>query len=286
MMDRTKLIKKLTNERNDLKKRIENRKLYNVRNFVISSLIHSGIIIDYALPFIVSGFIIGNYQEAKGNAPFIYDDVVQEANIKSVDFSSGKHIQLSSYDYKYDDRKIEYSTSWVIDDDGFYQRTLTSYRISDDININDLDKLLSMSKEEIDNALIMTNIETIKKSKLDHDDYLYDEDALIVTNHYKSNFESITRPESFGENLSHTLLFLILVFFTGTTLNKVGKIIIKNQIKDYLKTLLPLYEPITNEKVKEMIKLLKLKDQNLELMTSDIEQKDNIEEYQYVLRKV
>ena len=42
--------------------------------------------------------------------------------------------------------------------------------------------------KEVEKALEITNIRTIKKNTLSPEDALYDEDALIVVHHHKSQY--------------------------------------------------------------------------------------------------
>ena len=70
MKNNNELVEKLTKDVNTLENKIENRKLYNVRNFAIKALLKSGIALDYALPFILAAIIFANSQASKGNTPF------------------------------------------------------------------------------------------------------------------------------------------------------------------------------------------------------------------------
>ena len=205
MMNNESLVNKLKREINQIEKKIEHRKLYNIRNTVIRALIKSGIVIDYALPFIIATIIIAHYQNAKGNPPFKIDEITitQKANIETIDTSSGIHVEHFSYDFSYENNILEYSTGWIVNDRGLYQRTVTSYRLDDSINLEDTDTVLSMSKEEIERALVIINIQTIQKNTLSPEDYIYDEDALIVVNHTDSEKQTITKLETSEENALH-----------------------------------------------------------------------------------
>ena len=153
MIDNNELMKKLTKDANRLQNKIEHRKLYNIRNAVVRSLIKSGIAVDYALPFIIVAMIIANAQTSKGNAPFRVDEIVEKAGIETIDTSSGIHLEHLSYDFDYDDELIEYSTGWIVNEQGLYERTVTSYRLNDDIDLENKEKILEMTKDDIDNAL-------------------------------------------------------------------------------------------------------------------------------------
>ena len=160
------LFNKLSKDVERLQNRIEHVKLYNIRNYVVKALIKSGIVVDYSLPFILTTIIIANLQISKGNAPFHIDEVAEKAKIETIDTSSGMHVERISYDFRYTDEVLEHSTGWIINENGLYERTSTSYRLNNQIDLSDTEKVLSMSKEEIENILVVTNIKTIRKSSL------------------------------------------------------------------------------------------------------------------------
>lgn len=213
MNDRNTLVNKLTRDVKALENKIEHRSLYNIRNMVVKALLKSGIAIDYALPFIFSLIVISYSSSAKRNTPFHIDEITEKAGIETIDTSSGIHLEHISYDFSYDEELIEYSTGWVINDKGLYERTVTSYRISDEIDLSETDKILSMSKEEIENILVVTNIKTICKNTLTPEDKIYDSDALIIVNHCESEDKTITRQETSSENVCYSLLFIMKVLY-------------------------------------------------------------------------
>ena len=208
MIDNNELMKKLTKDANRLQNKIEHRKLYNIRNAVVRSLIKSGIAVDYALPFIIVAMIIANAQTSKGNAPFRVDEIVEKAGIETIDTSSGIHLEHLSYDFDYDDELIEYSTGWIVNEQGLYERTVTSYRLNDDIDLENKEKILEMTKDDIDNALVITDIKTVKKNALNPEDQIYNSDAIIVIDHSESEEKTISRLETKSENFLHSLWYI------------------------------------------------------------------------------
>lgn len=285
MMDKNQLVDKLTNDTTQLENKIEHRKLYNIRNAVVRALIKSGIVIDYALPFILATMIIAHSQTAKGNAPFKTDDITEKAGIETIDTSNGTHIEHLSYDFSYDNEILEHSTGWFVNDRGLYQRTVTSYRISDDIDLSDIDKVLTMSKEEIDNILVITNVRTIQKNTLSSEDYIYDEDALIIINHTSSEEQTITRPETSGENALHSIWFIILSLCWGNNVRNIEKLFVKTYMRDKLREYEPLFRKINKEELEEMKKILELRKQNLAMITPSENVDNENNGYAYRLRR-
>ena len=193
MKSKTDLIKKLSSDIKSLENKIKHRKIYNIRNFVVNIVLKGGIAIDYALPFLLTAIVIYYSRNAKGDAPFHIDEITEQVSIETIDTSNGIHLEHRSFDYSYDDELIEYSTGWITNEKGLYERTVTSYRISDEIDKIETDKIVSMSKEEIEKLLVVTNMQTIRKNTLTKEDEVYHSDALIVVNHSTSEDETITR---------------------------------------------------------------------------------------------
>lgn len=284
MIDNNELMKKLTKDANRLQNKIEHRKLYNIRNAVVRSLIKSGIAVDYALPFIIVAMIIANAQTSKGNAPFRVDEIVEKAGIETIDTSSGIHLEHLSYDFDYDDELIEYSTGWIVNEQGLYERTVTSYRLNDDIDLENKEKILEMTKDDIDNALVITDIKTVKKNALNPEDQIYNSDAIIVIDHSESEEETITRLETKSENFWHSLWYIVLVLSYGNNVRLLEKIFVKTYMRDKLREYEPSFRKINKEELDTMKKILKMKQENLSMLNND--NNSNIDGYSYKLRRI
>lgn len=285
MKNRNELVNKLSKDVKKLENKIEHRKIYNIRNFVVKSLLKSGIAIDYALPFILASIVIAHSYSAKGNAPFHIDEITEKASIETIDTSSGIHLENVSYDFSYDDELIEYLTGWVTNDKGLYERTVTSYRISDEINLSETDKILSMSKEEIENMLVVTNVQTICKNTLTPEDKIYDADALIVINHSESENETITRQETSSENIWNSIWFIIMALCWGNNVRNIEKLFVKTYIRDRLREYEPLFRQINKEELETMKRILEVKKQNLAMIDETSNNIGENEGYTYRLRK-
>lgn len=289
MKNKNKLVKKFTKDVNKLESRIKYRKLYNIRNFIISMLIKSGIAIDYALPFILSAIIWYHSKSINGNTPFILDEVNKKANVKITDTSSGIHLEHISYDYDYDYELIEHSTGWITNDKGLYERTITSYRLNDEIDLSNKEKILSMPKEEIDKILVVTNIRKVQKNFLTPEDNIYNEDAIIIVNCIESETESKICLESKSVNFWDTIYYIATVFFSGISFNIVigatQKIIIKERVRDKLKESIPRYRQINRKDLEEMRNILILKKDNLSLINGTYNKDILYKKCSYKLRK-
>lgn len=286
MNNSQELFEKLTKDINKLQYKMEHRNLYNIRNFVVRALLKSGIALDYALPFLLSAIVLANAHSSKGNAPFHIDEIVEEANIETIDTSSGIHVEHISFDFNYDNEYIEYSTGWIINDRGLYERTVTSYRLNDEFDLGDTDKVMAMTKEEVDQALVITNIRTIMKNNLTPEDSIYNSDAIIVVQHSKSEEDTLIRPETTGENVGHSILYLVLVLCWGNNFKNIGKLFLKTYVRDSLKTYELLFRQISKQELETMRRILELKQENLAMLSGESINIDEKEKHSYGLKKV
>ena len=285
MYSRSGLVNMFSRDVKTLENRIKHRKIYNILNFIVKLVLKSGIAIDYMLPFMLASFMVANLHSAKGNAPFRVDEITEKASIETIDTSNGIHLENVSYDFSYDDELIEHSTGWIINDKGLYERTVTSYRISDEIDFSETDKILSMSKEEIENILVITNVQTICKNTLTPEDKIYAEDALIIINHYKSDDETIVRQETLSENLLYSIGFIVMVLLCGNTFRNIEKLFVKTYIRDILKSYEPLFRQINKKELEKMRRILEVKKQNLAMIGETSNNNEENEVYSLRLKK-
>lgn len=286
MNKRDKLLKKLSKDVKTIENEIKHRKIYNIRNFVVRTLLQSGIAIDYALPFILTSIVISQIYTSRFSSPFSFDEIIEKANIETIDTSSGFHQEKVSYDFSYNKELIEYSTGWHKNDKGLFERTVTSYRISDEIDLSKTEEILSMSKEEIENILVITNVQTICKNTLTKDDDIYTQDALIIINYKESENEFRTRQETLAENIGNSIYFIILSLLWGNCVRSIENVFIKTYIRDNLRRYKSLFRRINKEELNTMKKILEIKKKNLELIDEKFNNnKEEINEKQHTLIK-
>lgn len=263
MNNRDDLVDKLSRKTKKLENQVNHRTIYNIRNATIRALMKSGVMLDYLLPFIISGIV--NNTKYEENPPFHIDQITEVANQETIDTSSGIHKRRVSYDFTYDQKLIEHSTGWIINDDGLYERVATSYRLNDKIDLNDTESILSMTKEELENILTVTNIQTISKSTLTPEDELYTTDAIIVINHMDSE-ETKIRPETFDENMWNSLGFIIGVAILGYGIDKSKKLLFKTKVRDTLKRYEHLFLYVSKKDWEKRKQLLERQKQDLAIL--------------------
>ena len=122
-----------------------------------------------------------------------------------------------------------------------------------------------MSKQEIEQILEITNIETIEKKDLKPEDDLYTEDTLIIINHTTSD-EVKTVQETSDQNWVHSTLYVFLAGICGIGLTNIRRIFITTTWKDRLKAIEPSLRPLRKDELETMMQILLLKKQNLELL--------------------
>jgi len=283
MKDKKELMDKLEKDYKDIENKVYHQKLYNIRSFCMRTLIKSGLLFDYFFPFIISSLLIGQHQEYKKNHPFTVDEITakEKYKIETLDTSTGIHKENISKDFDYDKQLFEHSTAWTINKYGLYERVVTSYRLADEIDIDKLnvDKIFSMTEEEIKSIFTIIDKKNIQKNNLDSEDSIYEQDVFVIINHSELE-RDVIREENGIEYILNSGSYLILLLFLRYGLVSIEKIFFKNYIHNSLKKSLCYYKKIKNEDLQKLVEILKIKQENL-LM---IEGKDDINEYR--LRKI
>lgn len=276
------ILRELKKDIKVLKNKIEHKDLYNLRNLGGQALIKSGLVLERLLPFLTIAIMLAFNHRNDKTSILRLDTITEKANIETLDTSSGIHEEKVSYDYDYEDSYLEHTTGWVINERGFYERTVTSYRLNEDFDLSKIDDIFNMTKDEIENILVVTNIRTISKNRLLPEDDLYNEEAFIVVNHYESEDIVRERRETVSENGFEIFKYLVLILCWGASLGNAKKAIIKTYLGDKLRELEPNFKLITDSEISSLKKLLELKMKNLELL-EDKEEQDEI--YTYSLRR-
>ena len=281
MKDRQALINQLTRKEQELENRIEYRNLYNFRNTIANGVIKGLKGFDYALPFLMSALIIGSTPPIKKNPPFQQDMITRQASIETTDTSNGIHTYHLSYKNVFSKNELKYSTGWTINDKGRYERMEVKYNFNSLDNLNDAEKILSMTKEELDNTFSKTLPKHIEKDILSPEDYLYQTDGIIMT--YSTTRKDLTtlNLETKEEDFLNSFCVIYAWGTLGILLYLAKKKVCKNSIHNELTKWEPDLKPISKNERNEMRKRLELEKQNLELITSN-----NNSMYPCKLRKV
>ena len=281
MKNNNYIYKKTKKEIKKIERIIEYRNLSNIKNLIISSVLKTGLVIDYSIPFFLVGIILFNVFSEKGITPFKRDINLQKASVKTIDTSSGYHIEKISYEEKYKDEILEYSTGWRKNEYNKYERIVTTYMLNYKVDINNIEDIFKYTKEELEEMLIVTNLYKVERDFLLEEDKIYNEEAIIVTNHYTSDNEMKLMKEHQNSNIVSTLLYIILLLYLGKKTKIILKKVIHINLNDKLKYYINKYKIIKDDDIFNLLKLLKVKKDNLLLM----EENDNDNNKTYKLRK-
>lgn len=284
MLNKRQLLSNLKKDIKALEFKVEHKLFFNFINVIAIGLIKLGIAIDYAIPFILSIILIFNMHSKQGQTAFAIDQVTEKAKIETFDTSTGIHMENRSFDYDYDNRSFEHSTAWYVNEYGLYERTVTTYQINDSIDLNNLDSIFKMTKEQVEKSFTILNIEKIKKNKLTEEDKIYDEDMLIIINYIEDEENFIVREETSGENLSTTIWTIFLSLCWGNNFRIIGKIFVKTYVRDKLKAQEANFRPLTKEEFEKLKKILELKKENLSLLEPTEQYETNNENTESIRR--
>ncbi|HHT38663.1 MAG TPA: hypothetical protein GXZ95_04535 [Mollicutes bacterium] len=279
MLTKKELLKQLRNETENIRKQIKHNKFYNFRNHIVKKLIKSGIAIDYALPFIIAGVLTFHLFESKGETLFITNATKEKAKKEKLITSTGLTEENSLLDYD----NVSHATSWQIIQEGLYERTITTYKIDDTLDMTNAYEHLFMSKEEIEQTFDIADIQCVQKSHLNNEDEIYNDEMLIITSIIE---EDKVSKEKQKKNVSNAIFYLGLTSVYGCGLDSLRRLLIKTHIRDKLRQIEPKFKQIDEQRVYELKNILKVKQENLTMLddnSKSISSNDN--SYSYKLKK-
>lgn len=268
MNNKKKLLKKLRKEIITLEKHIENREVYNLKSSIMGAVIDAGIAIEYVLPYIFSALIMFQVNISDGNNPLKKDLVYDKLTVETVKTSNGLELDkiFDEYDESLNKDLLEYSTSWIINEYGLYERNITSYQV-DDINLND--SFLLLNKEELDKNYNVIDIKKIYKDKLNDEDKIYNQDLVIIKSIKEELDLNNPRYENIFEMTGEFLLYLISTILSGKIIKIVKKKYIKDRIKDNLTLLKEDYIILDEKDIPNLKRIIEIKNNNLQLFDEE-----------------
>lgn len=286
MLTKEELIKNLKDDINNIEDKINNPDLYNHRTNSIRKLIDIGLLIDYALPFILAGICIFCASCLYGNPPFSKDKVIVKANVQTIDTSIGIYNKKISFDYKYDDEiTFQHSTGWEKNDYGIYERIVTSYKIDNSININNKDEYLCLTKQQVENCFAIENIEKIQKNILGPEDSLYDNDMLYITSFKKDRNIVGIRKENSNEVKLANSIYLILTYFLGQKFKPLTDFLVGRHIKYKLGEMKKKYRKVSDLQLEELKNILEIKKANFALLEDSYQDDEKSKQICKIKRK-
>lgn len=283
-MQRNKIINKISVNIENCEKIVNDYQSYNKKVKLIKKYSKAGIIASYIIPYAVSLPILTSIKTENSNNPFTIDMITEPKIIEVIDTSNGTHIEHISDDYKYDDSSLEYSTGWKLNDNGLYERQLIVYDVDDNYNLDDIEKIFSMSKEEIDSTFDIDTYKTICKKNLNPEDYYYDEDGFIIKNHVESK-EKISRKESTEDYVFNLIGIFFATFIVGSLVGIIDNKfeLLLERARKKLKKCGNSYKEVNIFDVEKAKKLLDIYQSNMALLNDSYEEDDEYKHF--VLRR-
>lgn len=267
-MTNEELLKTLNKDIQKIESKLQHRKTCNVKNGIITSLLKLGIALDYAHPFILAGIAIA-YLHYR-TPPFDRGQIIEYENVEETKTSTGYERKLSSFDVSYSEESFKHSTAWEINEMGFYERTITSYKVSFKKYASP-EELLGMTKEEVESLLEIANIDVIQKKELEEEDLKYNQDIFILVESYQDQNSFMMRPETNQEYFLRVIIYLFMTMIDGLFITEAERrnFALKYYPKDFFRKLTSQFRIITKEEQIILEKELKIKKQNLEMLSED-----------------
>ena len=261
-MNRFKLMYKLNKDIRTLERKIQYTKLYNIRNCLINLLLRFGIALDFSFPFIMTIIVVANTKLVNTKDLITYEDKISHKNIETIDSSDGSHLENINANV-YDKNFIECSYAFKNAKNNYERKTIT-YEINDEIDLENVDNILSMNNDELIKLLEELNLKS--SIKIEKSDYV--DDNIRVVNHKVINekYKVINLTDSNVNNI----LRLNAMFWTFYWMYKIlQELILKGKIKDLLEEQETYFKPINDEELETIKELLESRRKNMNLLTDE-----------------
>ncbi len=208
------------------KKIIKYKQLYSVKSLIIKLLLKSGVLLNYAYPYILSMLIMLNIGFYKKHKPFDYSSATKIKIEHIYDSNSNKEV---NYDKEiiYDNDYLIYKTPWELMDEKYISKETIFLLNQDELNKPILPSLLKMNYDEIKSFFKIKSVKTIYKNNENLSDA-----QIIVVLHDEIMSSKIVRQIDL-----YSALYIILVLLEGLGISKFNKIIFKTHISDKLNEL-------------------------------------------------
>lgn len=254
----------------DLKKSeeiVNNLESYNRKCSFFKILLKISLILHKSIPFVLSLVIMGSFL-SKVDAITNKEKTVYATLGKTVT-SSGYERSVSTYDDVEEQEMFYHTTGWVQNDQtGLWSRSETVYSLNlpKTMALENYEEILSMSKEEVESLVKVTDYREITKKYLTEEDHLYDEDAIVITFYTDdlSTFKIV--PIDALDIIGRILLYAMLSAILGAGFKVVVKYVFKEfRIPEKISELELGYRTYTVEERNKLAELLELRKSSLSI---------------------
>ena len=253
----------LTKDIEELEYKIVHRKEFNSKNKFKYVLIKSLVLLEMAVPFALGSLVTFDLFKTYNRTPLKKDIIKDKPSVQLDIDSKGSENKNISFDTKYTDNSLEYSTKWEYIN-GFYERVEYIYEVK--LDNTDYLYVLNLNKEEIESMFKLVNIKKIKKNILTDEDQLYNDTYIVLHQVIDDKDNYILREENDLENFLETIIFLFLVYCEGILVDSIGGLFIKKSLKNHLNYISLKYRPISKKEVETLKQILEQKKANIKLL--------------------
>lgn len=256
----------LESEIEELEYKIKNRKKYNRGKKFKYILIKALIILELAFPFVLGLCATKILFDAFGKTPIKRSKIVDKPSVQYIVDSNENEKTTISYNEKYDENLIEYSTGWILNNNGLFERQVTIYELNDKEIRSNYRNILSLSKDELATFFKVIDYQKIQKTKLDETDLNYETNYIVIKQVIDDEKYYRVRNETDFENFLETFVFFFMVYIEGFVIDDLIGMILKRCISTKIEYYELVNRPIKEKDIEELKKILALKKENLKLL--------------------
>lgn len=269
-MKKEQLKKKLEREIAKTEFKVNHFRLYNVGAFCKRAALRSGYAVKKLAPFMLASYLIISTPLFNPNKPFTKEVTYKGINAVTMEASNGYYEKYTSFDYDYKLKQIEYSTAWTKDENDCYSRVVTTFPLPDNFRAKHSNKeIFDMSEEELHQLLANSSSKKITKSKLEDEDFLYKDPAIVIYDSFESPEQQIPVEETGIANVFHTLFYFLLSGMGGVTIDYTSNLIFKRRVENRIKQLIVKNKYITKNELRYLRERLAIKRENMALLSEN-----------------
>lgn len=243
----------------NLKRQIEHRKVYDLRNNIIRKILINNCRLRYLIPYIITASIIATgCKQYNGVLPFHRDMIEEYLHTKKTIDNYG-NVSVEKRYGKYNNMLniINYYTKWQVENE-IYSRCVLSYSLGN-LSLEQINEIIDKEMVDVEDILgfpISGSIETkdnLTKEEIDSDEYI----EAIIYSVEKNDY--IIVKESVKDNVTTSLLYLLTTLLASyipyTYREKISKF-------SYFERVSEIEEEYKNIDIENLSKKLEIKEKN------------------------
>jgi len=205
-------------------------------------LLKGGLVLDKALPLIMTSIIQATTYGK--DRPLVFEQTTYDWY--QVNVTSDDEVVYQKVEKKENTDSLKYVSAWKQNENGYYEQTTTVYEVSDTIDMNNIDEILTLSEEELKDLFIIKDFQTETKKELSETEkeeqgYL----AMEVT------LQDLENPHIEKDSIWKIILnigkFQIIFFSIGASLFLIQKFVLKDCVRKRIIQMMALEEEMDTE---------------------------------------